>query len=168
MQHTDQLDVAPTEQAAVPQSADQLRIRNLETRVKFLEDSFQELVRLVQKSEATVAKKMLGAMSGAFHQISDQLALTARGPHPMQYFAKRVPEGTEQSVVVTRKGEQYDFATSVDPTKIENDGTEELAIMFKMRELLQDGETAWFHITLGEAKGGTGDGATDVPATPAS
>lgn len=165
MQTTDQFSLEkPAEQI----DPTERRIQLLERRCEFLEKSFQDLIKLVQKSEATVAKKMLGAMAGAFHQISDQLAVTARGPHPMQYHAARVPEGTPESVVVTRRGEEYDFATSMDPTKIENDGTEELAIMFRVRELLKEGETGWFKLSLGEAKGGSGDDRPDVSATPSA
>lgn len=166
MQQTDQLQL---DTPPAPMSAQDVRIRGLEQRVKFLEESFEGLVKLISKSEATIAKKMLGAMSGAFHQISDQLALTAQGPHPMQYHAVRVKEGTPESVVVTRKGDHYDFATSMDPTRVDNEGTEELAIMFRMRELLKEGETGWFHLSLGEIKGGNGDGEpAAVPATPAT
>lgn len=154
--------------ATEPLDPQEVRIRNLEKRLAFMEQSFAELVKLVKRSETAIAQKMLGAMSGAFHQISDQLALTAKGPHPMQYVAVRVPEGTEKSIIAKRTGDHYDFSTSISPDRIENDNTEDLAVMFRVKELLQDGETGWFHISIGDQpEGAQHDGAT-VPAAQAS
>ncbi|QBJ02594.1 hypothetical protein MZD04_gp065 [Pseudomonas phage Psa21] len=120
------------------------RLNALEKRNEILETSFKELVDLVRTSETSFTKKVLQAFSGVFHQLSDQLAATAQGPTAFDYDVEPVAEGTPQSIIVKRTGEQYDFSTSVTPDQIQNEGTEVLVEIFKRKELLKDGESGWF------------------------
>lgn len=160
MQSTDQLEVQTPEQPDPIES----RIRALEKRMAFLEGSFQELVRLTQQSEISIGKKMLAAISGAFHHVSEELADVAQGPKPADWNIDPVAEGTEQSIIVKRTGDQYDFSTSIDPAHIQNQGTEQLAQMIHERGLVEDGETRWFRISVGEQGNGAVSGADQASA----
>lgn len=146
MQHTDQLEVQTPEQP----DPTEIRIRALEKRIAFMEESFKELVRLTQQSEISIGKKMLAAISGAFHHVSEELGEVAKGPKEADWNIDPVEEGTDRSIVVKRTGDHYDFSTSIDPTVIQNQGTEALAAMIHNRGLVNDGETRWFKISIGE------------------
>lgn len=124
----------------------------IKARYKFLEDSFRDLVDVVQKSQASQTKNMMRALAGVFHNLSDDLTNASEGPKAYHYVAEEVPVGTETSIIVKRTGDHYDFSTSHDPEKIRNENTEELVILFKQNQLVADGETKWFHLSYQNAE----------------
>lgn len=109
------------------------------------------------------------AFGGVFHNLSDQLlAAAASEPTAEDYAAVEVPVGTGNSVVVKRTGDHLDFSTSHDPESVMNTGTEELAKFFLSSNLLADGETKWFQISLAEKDTTHGIPATEAGADPVS
>lgn len=146
------------------------RIRNLEKRIHALEERLQvtdnslvEVIKLVRANAANNSRKMMEALSGVFHGLSDQLAAIAAVPTADQYGVQRVEEGTPGSVVVTRKGDTYTFANSEQPELLINEGTEILVDVFNRKQCLADGDTAWFTLFLDSKVPNDG-----IPAAPTS
>lgn len=150
-------------QEEVTLSADQIRIRNLERRVATLETGIRELIEMVKQVEVNSAKRTLGALSMAFHNLSDHFSEIAAGPKAIDFEVVRVEEGTPGAIIVTREEDQFAFVNG-DTREAVDGNIQPLVEKFLNAGILDSGETGWFHFMMRKED----DGHAPTDEAPAS